>query len=94
MALSGLPLYVNVWVRNAMSNRQISHQILLDLAIISTDVNGDNLIACLQLLTRAIPRHIDIDIEPLAFSTHEYDSAIPVEMLGDIKCRGKVIYDN
>ena len=66
----------------------------IDLAIISPDVNGDNLIACLQLLTRAIPRHIDIDIEPLAFSTHEYDSALPVEMLGDIKRRGKVIYDN
>ncbi|UCE08347.1 MAG: nucleotidyltransferase domain-containing protein [bacterium] len=64
----------------------------IDLAIISPDVNDHNLIACLQLLTRAIPRHIDI--EPLAFSTHEYDSASPVELLGDIKRRGKVIYDN
>ncbi len=66
----------------------------IDLAIISPDVNRDNLIQCLQILTRAIPRHIDIDIEPLAFSTHEYDSALPVEMLGEIKRRGKVIYDN
>jgi len=66
----------------------------IDLAIISPDVNGENLIQCLQLLTRAIPRHIDIDIEPLAFSTHEYDSATPVEFLGDIKRRGKLIYEN
>lgn len=66
----------------------------IDLAIISPDVNSDNLIACLQLLTRAIPRHIDIDIEPLAFSTHEYDSALPVELLGEIRHRGKVIYDH
>jgi len=66
----------------------------IDLAIISPDVNGDNLISCLQLLTRAIPRHIDIDIEPLAFSSQEYDSASSVELLGEIKRCGIVIYEN
>jgi len=59
------------------------------LAIFSPDVNGDNLIEYLQLSTRAIPRKIDIDIEPLIFSTDEYKTASTVEFLGDIKKKGK-----
>lgn len=65
----------------------------IDLAIISPDVNSDNLIDYLQLLTRAIPRKIDIDIEPLVFSTHDYDTASPVELLGDIKKNGKILFE-
>jgi predicted nucleotidyltransferase len=65
----------------------------IDLAIISPDVTSDNSIEYLQLLTRAIPRKIDIDIEPLIFSTHEYDTASPVEFLGDIKKNGKVLFE-
>ncbi len=65
----------------------------IDLAIISPDVNGDNFIDYLQLLTRAIPRKIDIDIEPLIFSTHDYEAASPVEFLGDIKKNGKILFE-
>ena len=65
----------------------------IDLAIISPDVNSDNLIEYLQLSTRAIPRKIDIDIEPLIFSTDEYDTASNVEFLGDIKKKGKILFE-
>jgi len=65
----------------------------IDLAIISPDVNDDNLIEYLQLLTRSIPRKIDIDIEPLIFSTEEYASATPVEFLGNIKKNGEILFE-
>ncbi|MDW7679389.1 MAG: nucleotidyltransferase domain-containing protein [bacterium] len=65
----------------------------IDLAIISPDVNNDNFIDYLQLATRAIPRKIDIDIEPLVFSTHEYETASSVELLGVIKKNGKIIFE-
>ncbi|MBN2092718.1 nucleotidyltransferase domain-containing protein [candidate division KSB1 bacterium] len=65
----------------------------IDLAIISPDVNSNNLIEYLQLSTRAIPRKIDIDIEPLIFSTDEYNTASSVEFLGDIKKNGKILFD-
>jgi len=65
----------------------------IDLAIISPDVNSDNLIDYLQLLTRSIPRKIDIDIEPLVFSTHDYDTASSLEFLGEIKKNGKILFE-
>ncbi len=65
----------------------------IDLAIISPDVNSDNFIDYLQLVTRAIPRKIDVDIEPLVFSVHEYETASPVEFLGEIKKNGKIIFE-
>ena len=64
----------------------------IDLAIISPDVNEDNFIEYLQLLSRSIPRKIDIDIESLVFSTHEFETASPLGFLGDIKKNGKLIY--
>jgi hypothetical protein len=36
---------------------------------------------------------MDVDIEPLVFSTHEYDTASPVEFLGDIKMKGKILFE-
>lgn len=66
----------------------------IDLAIISPDVNSDNFIECLQLLTRSIPRHIGIDIEPLAFSTDEFENASPFHFLSEIKKHGIIIFEN
>ncbi|MDZ7262182.1 MAG: nucleotidyltransferase domain-containing protein [candidate division KSB1 bacterium] len=57
----------------------------IDLAIISPDGNDDNLIQCLQLLTRTIPRHLDVNLEPLAFSTYQYNTTSPLEFLGEVK---------
>ena len=65
----------------------------IDLAIISPDVNSDNFIDYLQLVTRAIPRKTEVEIEPLVFSVREYETASPVEFLGDIKKNGKVIFE-
>ena len=65
----------------------------VDIAIISPDVNGDNFIDYLQLATRAIPRKIDIEIEPLVFSVSEYNVASPLELLGSIKKNGKILFE-
>ncbi|NOZ61889.1 MAG: nucleotidyltransferase domain-containing protein [Calditrichaeota bacterium] len=65
----------------------------IDLAIISPDINDENLIDYLQIITRAIPRKINIDIEPLIFSIEEYETASPLEFLGDIKKHGEILFE-
>ncbi len=65
----------------------------IDLAIISPDVTDENFIEYLQMLTRAIPRKIEVDIEPLIFSSDEYENVSPLEFLGEIKKKGKVLFE-
>ena len=97
---------VNRYIANLKGQLQIDKVILfgsyaegkavedsdIDLAIISPDVTDDNLIECLQLVTRAIPRHFDIALEPLVFSDQQYNTASDIEFLGEIKKNGKLIY--
>ena len=97
---------VNRYIANLKGQLQIDKVILfgsyaegkavensdVDLAIISPDVTDDNLIEYLQLATRAIPRHVDIDLEPLVFSDQQYNEASDIEFLGEIKKKGKLIY--
>ena len=65
----------------------------VDLAIISPDVTDENFIEYLQMITRLIPRRIKVEIEPLIFSSDEYENVSPLEFLGEIKKKGKVLFE-
>ncbi|MFH1006745.1 MAG: nucleotidyltransferase domain-containing protein [Candidatus Latescibacterota bacterium] len=65
----------------------------LDLAVISPDFGEDRL-ADLQHLCHSIPRHYEIEIEALAYTPHEYEEATPLDFLGQIKRKGRVVYEN
>ncbi len=65
----------------------------LDLAVISPDFGADRL-ADLQQLCHSIPRHFEIEIEALAYTPHEYEEATPLDFLGQIKQKGRVVYEN
>lgn len=65
----------------------------LDLAVISPDF-GENRLADLQLLCRSIPRHFEIEVEALAYTLQEYAKGTSLDFLGQIKRKGKMVYEN
>ncbi len=65
----------------------------LDLAVISPDFGGDRL-TDLQLLCRSIPRYFEVEVEALAYTPQEYEEATSLDFLGQIKRKGRVVYEN
>ncbi len=63
----------------------------IDIAIISPSFKGKRLLAIQEQLSKALSKYLAV-IEPIGYSSEDFQIAAPETLLGEIKRSGKILY--
>lgn len=63
----------------------------IDLAVISPSFKGKKILDIQEELAKALSKYLSI-IEPIGYSTDDFQTAEPETLLGEIKRSGKILY--
>jgi uncharacterized protein len=63
----------------------------IDIAVISPSFKGMRLLAIQEQLSKALSKYLAV-VEPVGYSSQEYQIATPETLLGLIKRSGKILY--
>jgi len=63
----------------------------IDIAIISPSFKGKRLLAIQEQLSRVLSKYLAM-VEPIGYSSTDFQAAAPETLLGEIKRSGKILY--